>query len=80
MIAFVRSDGRSKQVSKTIGSAVLLLVLAVEGYLGAPQLTGNFHTVIAGALYRSARVGVRLLGVVGVGPAILVGRAYRGRP
>jgi uncharacterized protein (TIGR01244 family) len=55
VIALVGSSGRSRQAARAIGSAMLLLAVAVGGYLGALQLTGNFHTVIAGTLYRSAQ-------------------------
>jgi uncharacterized protein (TIGR01244 family) len=34
---------------------MLLLALAAGFYLGALQVTGNFHAVVAGALYRSAQ-------------------------
>lgn len=55
MIGFVRSRGRNGQAAKAAGIAMLLLALAVGFYLGALQVTGNFHTVVAGALYRSAQ-------------------------
>lgn len=32
-----------------------LVILLVGGYLGALQLTGNFHEVVPGTLYRSAQ-------------------------
>lgn len=37
------------------GLGVVTAVLAFGIYIGALQLTGNFHTVIAGELYRSAQ-------------------------
>jgi protein tyrosine/serine phosphatase len=36
-------------------SLVLVSALAVGGYVGYLQLTGNFHEVVAGELYRSAQ-------------------------
>lgn len=39
------------------GVQTLLVLLALSGaYLGVQQLIGNFHTVIAGELYRSAQL------------------------
>lgn len=40
---------------KVAGGLVLLAGLTLGGYAGYLQLTGNFHTVIAGQLYRSAQ-------------------------
>ncbi len=43
-----------KYLIRTVG--LLLLVLAVlGGYAGILQLTGNFHTVLAGELYRASQ-------------------------
>lgn len=36
-------------------TAIGITVLGLGGYLGFLQLSGNFHTVIAGELYRSAQ-------------------------
>ena len=36
-------------------TAISITVLGLGGYLGFLQLSGNFHTVIAGELYRSAQ-------------------------
>lgn len=36
-------------------AAVITIAAGTAGYLGYLQLTGNFHTVIAGELYRSAQ-------------------------
>jgi len=33
----------------------LVILLALGGYAGALQLTGNFHTVLAGELYRASQ-------------------------
>lgn len=55
MIAIVRSSSRTRKTIRAIGGAVLVLFLAVGGYLGALQLTGNLHAVVDGALYRSAQ-------------------------
>lgn len=40
---------------RTIGGVALALALSTGGYLGALQLTGNFHPVVPGSLYRSAQ-------------------------
>jgi protein tyrosine/serine phosphatase len=55
MKAIVRSGSRAGRAARTIGGGVLVLALSVGGYLGALQLTGNFHSVVAGTLYRSAQ-------------------------
>lgn len=47
--------GRWKQALNAIGGVILIAGLSVGGYLGALQLTGNFHQVVAGQLYRSAQ-------------------------
>lgn len=52
MKTIVRSGGRAKRATWAIG---VVLVLAVGGYLGGLQLTGNFHSVVANELYRSAQ-------------------------
>lgn len=36
-------------------SGLVIMALALALYLAALQVTGNFHTVIAGELYRSAQ-------------------------
>lgn len=51
----IGAAGRGRTVARTIGGVVLALILSVGGYLGALQLTGNFHSVVPGALYRSAQ-------------------------
>jgi protein tyrosine/serine phosphatase len=55
MKAIVRSGSRAERAARTIGGVVLVLALSVGGYLGALQLTGNFHSVVANELYRSAQ-------------------------
>lgn len=55
MIAIVRSSRRTKRTMRAIGGAVLVLFLAVGGYIGALQLTNNLHAVVDGVLYRSAQ-------------------------
>jgi protein tyrosine/serine phosphatase len=56
MKAIVRSGSRrAGRAARTIGGGVLVFVLSVGGYFGALHLTGNFHSVVAGALYRSAQ-------------------------
>lgn len=44
---------------RRLRAALLLGVLALAGYLGALHVLGNFHTVLAGELYRSAQPGPR---------------------
>ena len=47
------------RIVKWVGRALAVaavLVLALVVYLGGLHLTGNFHTVIAGELYRSAQL------------------------
>jgi len=46
---------RWKRAANAIGGVILIAGLSVGGYLGALQLTGNFHPVVAGQLYRSAQ-------------------------
>ncbi len=43
------------RLAKLAGVAAGVLLLAAGGYFGLLQLQGNFHTVIAGELYRSAQ-------------------------
>jgi protein tyrosine/serine phosphatase len=43
------------RLAKIVGSVFLLAGVTFGGYAGYLQLTGNFHTVIAGQLYRSAQ-------------------------
>jgi protein tyrosine/serine phosphatase len=50
-----RNLSRRRVVALSALSLVLLSALAVGGYLGFLQLTGNFHEVVAGELYRSAQ-------------------------
>lgn len=57
MIAFIRSGRRTRRTAKIAGGIALAVVVAVGGYLGALQITGNFHPVVAGQLYRSAQPG-----------------------
>lgn len=51
----VFKPGWRKAVLRTVGGGALTLVLAGGAYIGALHLRGNFHTVIAGELYRSAQ-------------------------
>lgn len=44
-----------KKVLRAIGGVLLVASLSVGSYVGVLQLTGNFHPVIAGQLYRSAQ-------------------------
>jgi protein tyrosine/serine phosphatase len=46
---------RWKRAANAFGVVFLIAGLSVGGYLGALQLTGNFHPVVAGQLYRSAQ-------------------------
>ncbi len=55
MKAIVWSGSRAGRAARTIGGGLFVLVLSVGGYLGVLHLTGNFHSVVAGALYRSAQ-------------------------
>jgi protein tyrosine/serine phosphatase len=56
MKAIDRSGSRrAGRAARMIGGGVLVFVLSVGGYFGALHLTGNFHSVVAGALYRSAQ-------------------------
>lgn len=55
MKTIVQSGNRAKRAARAIGSVVLILALAVGGYLGGLQLTGNFHPVVANEVYRSAQ-------------------------
>lgn len=45
----------SRKWLRTGAAAIGMTVLGLGGYLGFLQLSGNFHTVIAGELYRSAQ-------------------------
>jgi len=45
----------SIRILKRFGLAFATLLAAGGAYLAMLQLTGNFHTVIAGELYRSAQ-------------------------
>jgi len=51
----VFKPGWRKAVLRTVCGGVLALLLAGGGYIGALHLSGNFHTVIPGELYRSAQ-------------------------
>ncbi|MBN8979643.1 MAG: dual specificity protein phosphatase family protein [Rhizobiales bacterium] len=53
----MRSGRRTRRVARVAGGIALAVVIAVGGYLGALQITGNFHPVVAGQLYRSAQPG-----------------------
>lgn len=55
MTTIVQSGSRAKRAAWAVGSVVLIPALAVGGYLGGLQLTGNFHRVVANELYRSAQ-------------------------
>lgn len=44
-----------KSIARRLGIAAGVLALSGLAYLGTLQLVGNFHTVIAGELYRSAQ-------------------------
>ncbi|MBN9056220.1 dual specificity protein phosphatase family protein [Shinella sp. NM-101] len=44
-----------KKVLKRAAAVLAICAVAGGGYLGFLQLTGNFHTVIAGEFYRSAQ-------------------------
>lgn len=55
MSARIRKGSRARKLGRTIGGVVLALALCGGGYLGALQLTGNFHPVVPGSLYRSAQ-------------------------
>lgn len=57
MIAFVRSGRRTQRVARVVGGIALAVAVATGGYLGALQITGNFHPVVAHQLYRSAQPG-----------------------
>jgi protein tyrosine/serine phosphatase len=48
-------NSRAAKVLRSIGIAVLAVVLTIGAYAGIMQLTGNFHPVIAATLYRSAQ-------------------------
>lgn len=48
-------SGWRKTFLRSVGGAALALMLVGGGYLGALHLSGNFHTVIPGELYRSAQ-------------------------
>ena len=47
---------RKKTALKLLLGSVLAVTLGAGGYLGALQLTGNFHEVIPGVYYRSAQL------------------------
>ncbi len=46
---------RARRCVFAIGALAAICVLSGGGYLGALQLTGNFHAVIANELYRSGQ-------------------------
>lgn len=46
---------RLKRALRAVAGVVLIASISVGGYLGGLQLTGNFHPVVAGQLYRSAQ-------------------------
>jgi protein tyrosine/serine phosphatase len=47
--------GRVRKTASYVGLTAIAGALLFGGYLGMLQLTGNFHTVIPGQLYRSAQ-------------------------
>jgi protein tyrosine/serine phosphatase len=51
----ILSGSAVKNTARMIGGVLLALGLSLGGYLGALQLTDNFHTVVAGELYRSGQ-------------------------
>lgn len=51
----VFKPGWPKAVLRTVCCGALALLLAGGAYIGALHLSGNFHTVIPGELYRSAQ-------------------------
>ena len=55
MKAVVRSGARRQRAAWAIGGILLAVALSAGGHLEALQLTGNYHTVVAGQLYRSAQ-------------------------
>jgi len=50
-----RTGPRLRRIALRILAGLGALAVALALYLGTLQLTGNFHTVIAGELYRSAQ-------------------------
>lgn len=52
---------RISRYAKAAAALILLAGATFGGYVGYLQLTGNFHTVIAGELYRSAQPSVSQL-------------------
>jgi uncharacterized protein (TIGR01244 family) len=55
MNTIAQSGGRTRRRAWAIGTGVLILAISVGGYLGALQVTGNFHPVVTSELYRSAQ-------------------------
>lgn len=60
-MSFTRTEttvrkSRSRTVARVVGMAILGFAALGGGYLGAQQLTGNFHTVVDGAFYRSGQL------------------------
>jgi protein tyrosine/serine phosphatase len=53
------ADTRSKKLLRNGAAAIGIAALGLGAYLGFLQLSGNFHTVIAGELYRSAQPSPR---------------------
>jgi len=50
------SKWRTKRIARNCVIALVALLLLGGGYLGELQLTGNFHTVVAGQFYRSGQL------------------------
>jgi protein tyrosine/serine phosphatase len=55
MKAFSPSEWRPKRLVRNFAIGLLALLLLGGAYLGELQLTENFHTVVAGQLYRSGQ-------------------------
>ena len=47
---------RVSRISLRVVGGLLVCILALAGYLGYQQYTGNFHTVVEGEVYRSAQM------------------------
>lgn len=45
----------ARRITRIVGTTTLVAVLAAGSYLGWLRLSGNFHPVIPGTLYRSAQ-------------------------
>jgi uncharacterized protein (TIGR01244 family) len=46
---------RWKRALRVVAGVTLIASVSIGGYLGGLQLTGNFHPVVAGQVYRSAQ-------------------------